>query len=197
MVRIALLSLLVVGPGCSMNRLTANTTADVFKEAAPAFDHHWDYEFAGAAAPSNLMQLEGFLRVVPENRTLLIELARGYTAYAYGWIEDEKEIASQEDMEREEHLAHRARLMYLRARDLAFRDLEQDAEGVTAMRRRPLPDFQKFLAAHFVDKEQAEGLFWAGYAWGSAINLSREDPTMIADLGYAKALVEHSAVLDE
>lgn len=192
----ALFAVALFSMGCSMTTLTANTTAGVFEEAAPAFNSHWDYEFAGRAAPGNLMQLEGFLRIVPENETLLLELAKGYTGYTYGWVEDELEDVDPSDFERDEHLRHRARLFYLRARDLAFRWLEQQSEGVTAVRRKPLPEFVKFLREHYDDASDAPGLFWAGYAWGSAINVSREDPDLIADLGYARALIEQSVALD-
>ncbi|MEZ4254634.1 MAG: TRAP transporter TatT component family protein [Polyangiales bacterium] len=188
--------LLMLGAGCNMNAFTANTTAGVFEEAAPAFDEHWDYEFAGNAAPGNLMQLEGFLRIVPDNQTLLLQLAKGYAGYTYGWIEDEIERVDPSDFEADEHLHQRARLFYLRARDLGFRWLEEEAEGVTAMRRKPLAEFTKFLKEHYDSKEDAPGLFWAGYAWGSAINVSREDPDLIADLGYARALVDRSVELD-
>jgi hypothetical protein len=191
-----LLTFAAAGSGCSMTKLTANTTAGVFEEAAPAFNAHWDYEFAGKAAPGNLMQLEGFLRIVPENETLLLELAKGYTGYTYGWVEDELEEVDPSDFEKDEHLRHRARLLYLRARDLGFRWLELEAEGVTKMSNKPLPAFVKFLRENYPDKEHAPGLFWAGYAWGSAINVSREDPELIAGLGYARALVEHSVALD-
>ncbi|MCA9600940.1 MAG: hypothetical protein KC417_02880, partial [Myxococcales bacterium] len=82
------------------------------------------------------------------------------------------------------------------ARDLGFRWREEEVEGVTAMRRKPLAEFTKFLKEHYDSKEDAPGLFWAGYAWGSAINVSREDPDLIADLGYARALVDRSVELD-
>lgn len=193
---LAFLCLPLASAGCDMTRLTANTTANVFAEAAPAFDEHWDYEFAGAAAPASIIQLEGMYRIVPDNEVILLQLAKGYTGYAYGWIEDELEQVDPMDFEREEHLQHRARLMYLRARNFAFRLIRLNEEGFDEAYQAGLGDLQRWLRESFDDEEDAPMLLWAGYSWGAAINVSRDDPMLIADIGFAKALVERSVELD-
>jgi len=182
---------------CDMTRFTANQTADMFERAAPAFDQHWDYQLAGDAAPGSIMQLEGILRASPENETLLLSLTKAYTGYAFGWVEDELERTDPMDFEREEYLRHRARLMYLRARNFAFRIIRLNEDGFDAARQAGLDAFERWLAERFDEPEDAEILLWAGYSWGSAINVSRDDPEMIADLAFARALVERSVHLDE
>ena len=182
--------------GCDLTKLTANTTVDVFAEAAPAFDQHWDYEFAGQAAPGSIIQLEGVWRITPDNEVLLLQLAKSYTGYAYGWVEDDLEQVDPMDFQREEHLRQRARLMYIRARNFAFRAIRNEEDGFDAAREAGLESFEQWLDENFDDAEDAPILLWAGYSWGSAINVSRDDPMMIADLPFAKALVEHSVELD-
>ena len=182
--------------GCDLTRLTANQTAGLFERAAPAFDQHWDYEFAGQAAPASIMQLEGVLRVVPDNEALMLELAKGYTGYAYGWLEDELERVDPMDLEHQDHLRQRARLMYMRARNLGFRLIGQREDGFDEVRAGALPAFEAWLAEECDDAEDAPMLFWTGYSWGSAINMARDDPEMIADLPFARALVERSVALD-
>lgn len=186
----------MLASGCDLTRLTANSTANLVEEAAPAFDQHWDYELAGQAAPGSILQLEGIHRVVPDNETILLQLAKSYTGYAYGWVEDELERVDPMDFQREEHLRHRARLMYLRARNFAFRLIRLHADGFDDAYGSGLEEFRRWLRETFEDPEDAPMLLWAGYAWGSAINVSRDDPMLIADLGFAKALVEHSVALD-
>jgi len=169
---------------------------NLFERAAPAFNEHWDYEFAGQAAPGSILQLEGIWRVTPDNETLILEIAKSYTGYAYGWIEDELERVDPMDFEREEHLRTRARLMYLRARNFAFRRIRLEEDGFDEARAGALPEFERWLRENFDDEEDAPMLLWAGYSWGSAINVSRDDPMLIADIGYTKALVARSVELD-
>ncbi len=182
--------------GCDLTRFTADSTANLFERAAPAFDQHWDYEFAGEAAPGSILQLEGVWRVSPDNEIILLQLTKSYTGYAYGWIEDELELVDPMDFQREEHLRQRARLMYLRARNFAFRLIRLNADGFDEARDAGLPAFERWLRERFDDEEAAPMLLWAGYSWGSAINVSRDDPMLIADLGFAKALVQRSVELD-
>lgn len=188
--------MVALGSGCDLTKLTANTTADVFAEAAPAFDQHWDWEFAGQAAPGSIIQLEGIWRITPDNEVILLQLAKSYTGYAYGWVEDDLEQVDPMDFQREEHLRQRARLMYLRARNFAFRLIRLQEDGFDESRGAGLESFQRWLAESFDDEEDAPMLLWAGYSWGSAVNVSRDDPMLIADLPFAKALVQRSVELD-
>lgn len=179
-----------------MTRLTARSTAGLFQRAAPAFEAHWDYELAGAAAPASIMQLEGVLRVVPDDERILVQLARAYASYAYGWIEDRMEQCPVDDQACQDHWATRARWMYLRARDLALEVLRQRDDGIDAARRAGLVAFERWLRDAYDEPEDAPALLWAGYAWGAAIAISLEDPELVADLGLARALVRRSVELD-
>ena len=88
----------VCAGGCDLTRLTANSTAGLFERAAPAFDEHWDYDLAGDAAPGSILQLEGVYRVVPDNESIMLQLSKAYTGYAYGWIEDRMEECAMDDL---------------------------------------------------------------------------------------------------
>ncbi|MEZ4286780.1 MAG: TRAP transporter TatT component family protein [Polyangiales bacterium] len=52
------------------------------------------------------------------------------------------------------------------------------------------------MAKEKLKKADAERLLWAGYAWGSYINMSKDDMAAVADLDFAKALFERSVELD-
>lgn len=191
---VALTVCLVTLSGCS--KLIANSTVKAMGKGAPALQEHWDWEFAGKAAPPGIMQMEGLLRIVPENESLLLRLSAGYVGYAYGWIEDELERTDPVEEASRQRLSTRAQLMYLRARNLAFKVIHLNTDGFHKARTKRLPDFQRWLKKHCDDEEHAAMLLWAGYAWGSAINLLKDDPEYLADLGYAKALVSRSVELD-
>ena len=66
-----------------------------------------------------IVQLEGILRVAPDNDSLLAQLSQAYVAYAYGWVEADVEALEFEGNYEEADVQRgRARMMYLRAVDL-------------------------------------------------------------------------------
>ena len=90
---LAVLGVLSCGYACDTTVLAANSTAKVFDRAAPAFEEYFDYDLAGAAAPGSILQLEGVLRVVPENKLVIERLCRAYVGYTFGFVEDAIEVA--------------------------------------------------------------------------------------------------------
>ncbi|MEM9191318.1 MAG: TRAP transporter TatT component family protein [Myxococcota bacterium] len=197
----AILSVLTVAllcSGCDLTKFAANSTANVFERAAPAGNAHWDYDLVGDALPGTIIQYEGVHRVIPDNEIIILSAARAYSAYAFGWIEDEIERTDEFDYRRVEYLQHRARYMYLRARNLSFRWIRLNHDGLDENRSAGIEQFRQWLESEFDDAEDdAPMLFWAGYTWASAINVSREDPVMLADLSFARAMVERSVALDD
>jgi hypothetical protein len=192
---LALLSLL---PGCDMTRFTARSSAGLFERAMPAFEEQADYEFARQAAPASIMQLEGILRVEPDEPRLLLAAAQAWTSYAFGFVEDELQVVEDRgDLEGADRQRARARRMYLHARDLGRRLLEKNATGTERAISAGPDRLREFLARELRAASDAKALFWTGYAWGAAIDISRDDPALVADLSLAKTLVERSVQLDE
>src|SRR5215471_2830227 len=183
---------------CNMTKLAATSTADVFHQAAPAFDEQLDYDFAKQAAPGSIMQLEGVLRVLPDNELLLFDACKSWTSYAFGFVEEEMEIAAERgDLQTADHQRARAQRMHLRARDLGRRLLERKSSGFQQAAQRGPDALRAFLAEHFRDRADAPALLFTGFAWGAAIDISRDDPALVADLPIARVLVERSVELDE
>lgn len=186
-------SVLALG-GCNVQKLTANTTAKALDFGSVALDREADLEFARYAFPASLKTIETFLVSSPENKELLLLLARGYNAYAFGIVEADLEHAQMDGPEEDvESLSRRAKLHYLRAREYGFRWLDRpdfsdaahagDLEKVEAM----LGDFTK---------EDAPGLFWTLYGWASAVNLGKDDPELMAGLPVIELMLNRMLELD-
>lgn len=183
--------------GCDFTELTANGTAKLFQRASPAVEQHWDYELVGEAIPGSITQLEGIHKVVPENQIIIEQLLRAYVSYGFGWVEDEVEQMQLEGNYREAQAEqYRARLLYQRARDLGLHWILLNEEGLDAKLEEGLGPFEKWLEETFDDEEDAAMLLWTGYAWGSMINMAKDDMAEVADLPYAVALVQRSVKLD-
>lgn len=190
----------LAGPalGCSVNRMAVDTTAGVLAEAESSTRSYFDWESAGQAAGSGIMQLEGLHAVSPENEELSLMLVKAYMAYAYGWVMDAHELARDEgDEARADHHRQRAYLMYSRARDLAMRVLTLRDERFFEMAREEPKVFRAYLEEEFDDlDEDVPPLFWLMMSWSSAIN---NGPTMddFVDMPSVKVIAEWIADKNE
>ncbi len=188
----------VVSLGCDITKsLTAPSTADLFHRGSPAIEQYWDYETARDAFPATILQLEGVASIIPENEHILYLLVQGYVAFGFGFLEDrveELEAAGELDAAEEQRI--RARQAYSRGRDIGVHWVSLDHDGFEEAKQSGLDNFESWLEDEFDDEDDAEMLFWTGYAWGSWINLSLDDISAIGDLAFAKAMVQRSVELD-
>ena len=181
-----------------MTQLAVETQAEVMEQAFPAIEEQTDYEFAREGIPANLVQVDGLLKVQPDNERLLFLATQGFTSYAYGFLEDDMQRAELAgDLEASDRYRARAREMYLKARDYGFTLLRLMESDFPKELPRDPDQLKKLLSELYTDPEAAPALFWTGNAWGSAINISRDDPVLVADLAFTTVLVERSVELDE
>jgi hypothetical protein len=155
-----------------------------------------DLEYAEAAIPGGLLTTEGLWRNAQDNETLLLQLAQNYSGYAFGFIEDRAEAAlAREDQEEADHQYRRARRFYLRGRRYGLFLLELRHEGFGAKMRGPLDRFEAYLREE-MEEDDVPALFWTAYGWASAINVARDDMTLVAELPTALAMVRRVVDLD-
>lgn len=184
--------LLLLLAGCDLTAFAANSTGSLFVRASPALDQHWDAELAGHAIPPSLMQMEGLLRVVPENEEILLNATRGYVSYAYGWVEDEAEqLRAAGRTEEAQVEMERAILIYERGATLAKYYMGLRHDGFDEARRGGIAAFREWLRG----VDDAVDLWWVGYAWGQHVNA--EHPTEPhPDRAFAIAMVRRSVEID-
>lgn len=184
--------------GCDVNKLIADQTGGLLHQGSPSIDGLWDYDMAGAGLPAVLIQLEAFYSVTPDNEILALDLAKAYLAYAQGWVEAEYEIAwANNDMRKADRARNRARLHYLRARALAMHMLRKREAGIDAAIAGGEHTLREYLNDTYKDPDEVAPMFWAGLAWGAAINMALDEPDLIADLPLAKAMVQRCIEIDD
>ncbi len=188
---------LIAVTGCDTEKLAADSTAALFGRAAPGIEQHWDYELVGKSFPASIIQLEGLLRVVPDNEVIGLSLVGAYLGYGTGWIEDRVEVADiADDWEEAEYLRRRALVMYTRAWELSKHFLRLRDPGFDDALKGGVDSLQAWLDAAFVEKQDAAILLWAGASLGARINMGMEDMDTVADLPLAKVILGHSVELD-
>ena len=161
-------ALVSIQGGCDLTRFTANSTAGMFERASGdrgPIQRHFDYELVGDALPGSIMQIEGVFSVVPDNEVLGLTLMRGYLSYTFGWVEDEMQIAQDRgDMDEEERINGRARLLYERGRNIGLHLMRLRDPGIDDAMNGGHEQFVEYINSHFTSAEDVPLLFWTAYA---------------------------------
>lgn len=173
-------ALLLSFQGCSITQLTIGATGGILEGGFEAMNRETDLQLASQAIPAELKLLDGLILKAPDNESLLLLGAQGYTSYALGFVEDSS--------------GQRASLFYLRARDYGLRilfrnkDFENNFKG-------DLGDFQKALDEF--GKDDVPAVFWTANAWGNYVNLNRDNVEALADLPKVEAMMNFVLKHDE
>lgn len=184
---IALLVIAMFSGGCSLRTLAANQIGTALASGGSTFTTDDDPELVGEALPFSLKLMESILADAPKHEALLLATCRGFTQYAYGWVDPAGQGDGDEAMiarERTKRLALRARGYGLRALSLSIDDFEtrlasDPAAAVALARKRDVP-----------------ALYWLSAAWGLAIANGKDDIDLLGDLPVVEALINRAAELD-
>lgn len=187
---LALAALLTAG--CSIRTLAVNRLGDALAGGGEVFASDDDPELVGEALPFTLKLIESLLAESPRHQGLLLAASRGFTQYAYGWVEPRVPLLQPTDPDAAAMQETRARRLYLRARDYGLRGLAvahpQFGDALRA-------DAPKALLA--MKRNDIPLLYWTASSWGLAISLSKDDPEAVADLPLVEATIDRALALDE
>jgi predicted anti-sigma-YlaC factor YlaD len=158
--------------GCSVRQLALNSVSDVVAGGGSTYSADDDLDLIRAAAPFSLKLIESLLSENPRHKGLLVAAAKGFTQYAYAFVQQEAEELEERDLGQAAALEERARGLYRRARDYGLRALELDSSDVPA-------------------------LYWTAVSWAALIALSKTRPEAIGELPAMEALIDRALELDE
>lgn len=157
--------------GCSVREYALRSAGDALAGGGDVYASDGDIELVGAAMPFGLKTIESLLAEVPDHRGLLFAAARGFTQYAYVYVQMPAEELMERDVARGYEQQARARRLYLRARDYGLRGLKIAPDDVGL-------------------------LYWSAVSWAAAIALSKDDPATLAGLPQVEALIRRAEALD-
>ncbi|MBK5259250.1 MAG: hypothetical protein JJE51_06635 [Thermoanaerobaculia bacterium] len=180
----ALLALVLLLPNCSLRTLAVNQIGNAIAGGGSTFSSDDDPELVGDALPFSLKLIEGLLAESPRQTALLVAASRGFTQYAYGWVEPANDPSATDRR-------LRAKRLYLRARDYGLRSLTVSIDRFPA---RLAAD--PHAAVALARKRDVPALYWTAASWGLAISLSKDDPDLLADLPAVDAMIARAAELD-
>jgi predicted anti-sigma-YlaC factor YlaD len=179
-------------PACSLKTMAVNSVGNALAQSGSTYASDDDPDLVKDASPFALKTIESLLAASPRHKGLLLAAAKGFTQYAYGFVEQEADFVEAQDLARATHLRDRARKLYKRGLGYGLRGLEVDLPGF-AERLRVDPA----AALAKTHKDQVPLLYWTANAWGAAIAISKSDAELTADQSLVEALMLRALALDE
>ena len=147
--------------GCSITDIAIESIGDGLAESSLAYASDDDMELVAAATPFALKTIESLLEKTPEHRGLLLAATRGFTQYAYAFVELPADETEDLDVAAAYAGRERARRLYLRARDYGLRGLDTAYPGLSANLDT---DAGEAIAA--TGPDDIALLYWTALAWG-------------------------------
>ena len=190
--RLLLLFLPLLLNGCAVRQYAFNSISDAIAESGDTFAADNDPELVRDASAFSLKLMESLLAENPKHRGLLLAAAKGFTQYAYAYVQQHADVIEDSDVTKSYSERERARRMYLRARDYGLRGL--------SLRQPDFPEQLRTNPSATVSRMPADDialLYWTGVSWAAAIALGKDDPYLIADLPVVEALIMRAYEIDE
>lgn len=180
---------------CSVKKYAIRQVGASLNSGASVFESDEDLELVGGALPFSLKFVESLLAEVPDDRNLLVTACRGFTLYAYAYVDFEADKLIEEDLQAGRKMRARARKLYLRGADYGFRGLETLYPGFKdALQRNPSD------AVSVTNPKKAARdlplLYWTAAALGLAISTATDDAAMLARLPEVEALLNRAIELN-
>lgn len=190
--KLLLIGILCLCGGCSIKKVAINGVADALATSGSVYAMDDDIQLVGEATPFGLKTIEGLLQQTPEHRGLLLSAARGFTQYAYAYVQLPADEVEDSDVRAAYQGRQRARRLYLRARDYGLRALDAAHPGFAEAIHEDTPG-----TISATTKADVSALYWTAVSWAAAISLGKDFPHLIAALPQVEALIERALQLDE
>jgi predicted anti-sigma-YlaC factor YlaD len=176
---------------CSIQGLAIDRIGDSLAVSGSTFSADDDPELIRAAAPFSLKLTENLLAERPQHAGLLLAAARGFTQFAYAFVQQDADALESSDVAAAFAQRDRARRLYVRARDYGLRALHVAHPGTETRWRS---DIASALAV--TGAADVPALYWTGAAWAGAIALSKDTPEAVADLPIVSAMLDRALTLE-
>ena len=178
--------------GCNAHQLGVRAASGVMESAAIEMETESSYTLFQKGIPANIKTLEGLLYVDPNNEALLLALAKGYSAYGFGYHETE---FLNDKFGGEETSAHRTQAIanYSKALRYSGRFLQNSGVRFKELQKAVRENRVTEYLDDYLDSDEIsdlEAVFFAGQAWASLIHLQRDRVGLLAELDQASALID-------
>ncbi|HZX67046.1 MAG TPA: TRAP transporter TatT component family protein [Myxococcales bacterium] len=190
-------ALLLALAACSPKTYALRNVADALSSESKggAFARDDDPELVGDAVPFALKTMEQLADSLPDHAGVRLGMARGFTQYAYGWVQLPADELAEKDLARAKEEQDRAARLYLRARGYGLDGL-RITRGIKIEELRGTEQARSAALAR-LNKDDVPMLYWTFAAWGAAISLRKQDMDLVGDVPAVAAMLDRALSLDE
>ena len=187
--RITMLTLLLGLVGCSsIQKVAVKGVTPIFVDGSQQLEKEKNWDFFREAMPANLKLYEIIYLQDKKNLELLASLVKGYAGYAFGVAET---LAYGDELATIEESANRrsAIALYTRCLDFGIEYLQQkgiERKDLLNLDEEPL---KKLLSKQLSKKDQ-QTLLYTAQAWGSLMNLQKDNIALISYVPKVKVLFD-------
>ncbi len=184
---------------CSVRKMMVREVAQVVEKGLSSFEQDDDLEMLEKAFPANIKLMESFLASSPDDKKILVLLARLYASYTFLFVEGEietlgiKKKKCKQAKQRVEDLREHVQKYYLKGAAYALRALEISHPGCEA-RMKKVTSREAFLNSLTLDDVPA--LFWYGFNTGGFVNNCRHSIKAVARANLAERAMKRVIELD-
>lgn len=183
-----LLPLFLVLTSCSLQKLALRSSTSILEKSSEGMMKEGNWDFFRQAAPSNIKFLEVLWMQDKDNLRLLSALIKSYAGYAFTVSETlliSDELRGLEDSP----WKHQAISFYTRALDYGVFYLGK--KGLTPDDLLTLSEADLKTKLKRLDEEDITALLYLAQAWGSLINLQKDNVVLVAQVPKVKLLFDH------
>lgn len=182
-----LLPILLAVSSCSLQKMALRSSTPVFEKTSDSMMKEGNWDFFRKSSPGNLKFLELLYDQDPDNLRLLSVLIKSYSGYAFGVKETlvfQDELSGIEDSShKKEALFFYTRtfdygLFYLNKKGISSKDLLSNDEEALKKKIRKL------------DEDDVNALLYTAQAWGSLINLQKDNIALVGQVPKVKMLFD-------
>ena len=189
--RVILTALLFTLAGCSVKKYAIKQLGNALSGIGDSFAADDDPELIRSAVPFSLKLVETLLNEDPRNGQLLLAASKGFTQYAYAFVQEEADELEDRDRPAALVMRQRAAKLYLRSRNYGLSGLELHHAGFT----EKLKQNAKTAVAE-LKKADVPFAYWTALSWAAALSTSR-DFMMMPEIPRFEALAARVLELDE
>ncbi len=177
--------------GCFLKSMAVDSIADSLAGTGDTFSSDNDPQLIRESVPFSLKLMESVLSATPRHVGLLTALAKGFTEYAYAFVQADSEKMDESQYEKKKAWNLRAKKLYLRAQGYGLRGLEvRHDKFIQMLKVDPKGTADK------ASKDDVELLYWTAASWLGAIVLDKGDNDRMAEEPQAEALLYRAYALD-
>ncbi len=166
--------------------------SNLLAASAESFATDDDPALIGEASPFTLKLIETLIRSNPEDAALLLAASRGFSQYAFGYIQQQAEEVEDKNLGLARQYYERTKSLYRRAQNYGWRGLEVTHPKIRENLHTDLPKGLKALK-----RKDVPLMYWTAVSLGGLINLSKDSAELIAEVPVMEGLMDRALELDE